>query len=65
MAQLKRFVLTEAYGEFVEYLETMAKSIHSNLEASRSIEDMYRLQGQLYVIRRLQKMKEDVLKNEK
>ena len=65
MVSLKQFVIDEAYKEFQEYLENQIKLLHRSMESARSPEDFYRLQGQVLSLRKLQNMKEDVLKRDK
>ena len=62
---LKRFVTSEDYLDFKEYLEGHIKVLHTSMESARTPEDLYRLQGQILSLRRLQNMKEDVLKRDK
>ncbi len=65
MVSLKQFVIDETYKEFQEYLESQIKLLHRSMESARSPEDFYRLQGQVLSLRKLQNMKEDVLKRDK
>ncbi len=65
MVSLKQFVIDETYKEFQEYLENQIKLLHRSMESARSPEDFYRLQGQVLSLRKLQNMKEDVLKRDK
>jgi len=65
MVSLKQFVNTETYKDFQDYLEGQIKLLHRSMESARSPEDFYRLQGQVLSLRKLQSMKEDVLKKDK
>ena len=65
MGSLKRFVVSEDYLAFQEYLENQIKMLHTSLESARVADDVYRLQGQISSLRRLQSMKEDVLKRDR
>jgi hypothetical protein len=65
MVSLKQFVLSQAYHDFKEYLEEQIKLLHTSLEMARSVEDVHRLQGQIYSLRRLQSMREELLKKDK
>lgn len=65
MGSLKRFVVSEDYLVFQEYLETQIKLLHTSIESARTADDVYRLQGQISSLRRLQSMKEDVLQRDR
>jgi hypothetical protein len=65
MVSLKQFVLSQAYKDFEDYLENQIELAHTSMEMSRNVEDIYRLQGQIYAFRRLINMREDLLKRDK
>jgi len=62
MGYLKQFVSSEAYLDFKTFLEGNIKLLHMSLEAARSHEDVCRLQGQIFALRKLQNLKEEILK---
>lgn len=65
MVLLKQFVISEAYHDFQEYLTKQINLLHTSLEAARAAEDIYRLQGQISALRRLQSLREDVLRKDR
>lgn len=65
MVLLKQFVISEAYHDFQEYLANQIKLLHTSIEAARNAEDIYRLQGQILSLRRLQSLREDVLRKDR
>lgn len=65
MVSLKQFVTTEVYKDFQDYITDQIKLLHISMESARTSEELYRFQGQILSLRRLQHMKEDVLKRDK
>lgn len=65
MVSLKQFVISEVYRDFQEFVEGHIALLHKNLEVARASEDMYRIQGQIFALRKMQSMKEEVLKKDK
>ena len=58
---IKSFVNNEEYySSFLEFLDKKIEEIRTTLETAQNTDNMFRLQGQLYVLRRLKKMKEEV-----
>lgn len=65
MVSLKQFVTSEVYRDFKAYLEEHILLLHKSLEVARTPDDMYRIQGQIFALRKLQSMKEELLKRDK
>ena len=58
---LKQLVNTpEIYRAFTEMLTEKIARIHVSLENAREPEEMYRLQGQIYALRRLASLRDEV-----
>jgi hypothetical protein len=63
---LKSFVTNQLdYQEFVQFLETEAHLLHLRMENAQEHDNICRLQGQLFMLRRLQKLREWVMKEGK
>lgn len=61
MNALKRFVNTlDMYQDFQDYLSQRIDGLHKSLEATTEPKDIYRLQGQVSALRRLQTLKEEL-----
>lgn len=65
MVSLKQFVLSVAYKEFEDYLDKQIGFLHTSIELSRSVEDIYRLQGQIFALKKLKNMRDDLLQRDK
>lgn len=65
MVSLKQFVLSVAYKEFQDYLEEQIRLLHTSMESTRNAEDLYRLQGQVFGLRKLQKLREELTKRDR
>lgn len=58
---IKTFVNSyDQYTEFLSFLDKKIEEVRVSLESAQSIESVYRLQGQLFALRRLKKLKEEV-----
>jgi len=61
MSSLKRLVNTpDLYESFKDHLTSLLTVLHKNLEQTTTIEDVYRLQGEIRFCRRLLRLREDV-----
>lgn len=65
MGLLKQFVVSDSYQDFKDYLESQITLLHKTMENSRSIDDIYRLQGQIHALRKLQSLREEILQRER
>lgn len=65
MVSLKQFVLSVAYKEFQDYLEEQIRLLHISMESTRNTEDLCRLQGQVFGLRKLQKLREELTKRDR
>jgi hypothetical protein len=62
--QLKGLVSNQAqWAKFVDYLEFVIRQQHRTMEQSDSVDAIRRAQGAIYQLRRLQMLREEVLKN--
>lgn len=58
---LKAFVNTPAmYQDFVAMLENKIKQVQSRLEQTTDLHEVYRLQGQIFMLRRLLNLRDEV-----
>jgi len=65
MVSLKQFILSQAYKDFVDYLNEQINMLHRSMESARTPDEMYRLQGQVAALRRLQSLRESLLEKER
>lgn len=50
----------DVYSSFLEMLEQKIKLTQSSLETAKEVVDIYRLQGQIHALRRLQLLRDEV-----
>lgn len=55
----------EVYTAFQDYLSDKIQVLQTSLESAKDLEQIYRLQGSIIALRRLQKLREEVLATEK
>ncbi len=55
----------EVYTAFQDYLGNKISSLQNSLETAKEPEQIYRLQGGILALRRLQKLREEVLATER
>jgi hypothetical protein len=59
--QLKKLVNDKPlWDAYLEYIDNKIRSAHTRLEQSTDIESVYRVQGEVAVLRRLKLMREEV-----
>lgn len=58
---LKPFVNNEAiYSEFQEWVASELEKARNNLERTEKLEDIYRLQGEVRLYKRLSRLRDDI-----
>lgn len=50
----------DVYQDFLKYLEKKIAAHQVSLEAATEMKDVYRLQGQIYALRRLLSLREEI-----
>ena len=61
MNALKRFVNTQdMYEDFQDYLDLRIDSLHKSLETAVETKDLYRIQGQIFALRKLKDLREEL-----
>ena len=64
LSQLKGLVSNQSqWAKFVDYLELVIKQQHRTMEQSDSVDAIRRAQGAIYQLRRLQMLRDEVLKS--
>ena len=62
--QLKGLVSNQSqWSKFVDYLEVVIKQQHRTMEQADSVDTIRRAQGAIYQLRRLQMLRDEVLKS--
>lgn len=51
------------WDNFIKYIDTLIEQQHRVMEQTDNIQSVYKAQGAIYQLRRLQKLREEVLKH--
>lgn len=58
MESLKQLIHGRAYRDFCDFLDKEIGSVHNKMESARSYDDLLKMQGQIFALRRLKNLKE-------
>ena len=61
MSALKRFVNTQdMYEDFQDYLDLRIADLHKSLETTSEPKDMFRIQGQIFALKKLKNLRDEM-----